>query len=151
MAKNWKVAEAVNAIRNGDKDAIADIGRRFPLFAVNAATVNDGAMGLIEAIPEFITVRKMESALKKGVDDSEVESEEDEIDEEEEEVKPKKEKKEEKEEKVAKKKAKKAEEEEEEEEEVKPKKKKAKKAEKPSKKKKVDDDDEDDDDDFDFD
>lgn len=146
MAKNWKVAEAVNAIRNGDKDAIADIGRRFPLFAVNAATVNDGAMGLIEAIPEFITVRKMESVLKKGVDDSEVESEEDEIDEEEEEVKPKKEKKEEK---VAKKKAKKAEEEEE--EEVKPKKKKAKKAEKPSKKKKVDDDDEDDDDDFDFD
>lgn len=144
MAKNWKVAEAVNAIRNGDKDAIADIGRRFPLFAVNAATVNDGAMGLIEAIPEFITVRKMESVLKKGVDDSEVESEEDEIDEEEEEVKPKKEKKEEK---VAKKKAKKAEEE----EEVKPKKKKAKKAEKPSKKKKVDDDDEDDDDDFDFD
>lgn len=131
MAKNWKVAEAVNAIRNGDKDAIADIGRRFPLFAVNAATVNDGAMGLIEAIPEFITVRKMESVLKKGVDDSEVESEEDEIDEEEEEVKPKKEKKEEK---VAKKKAK-----------------KAKKAEKPSKKKKVDDDDEDDDDDFDFD
>ena len=128
MAKNWKVAEAVNAIRNGDKDAIADIGRRFPLFAVNAATVNDGAMGLIEAIPEFITVRKMESVLKKGVDDSEVESEEDEIDEEEEEVKPKKEKKEEK---VAKK--------------------KAKKAEKPSKKKKVDDDDEDDDDDFDFD
>ena len=115
MAKNWKVAEAVNAIRNGDKDAIADIGRRFPLFAVNAATVNDGAMGLIEAIPEFITVRKMESVLKKGVDDSEVESEEDEIDEEEEE--------------------------EEEEEEVKPKKKKAKKAEKPSKKKKVDDDD----------
>lgn len=146
MAKNWKVAEAVNAIRNGDKDAIVDIGRRFPLFAVNAATVNDGAMGLIEAIPEFITVRKMESVLKKGVDDSEVESEEDEIDEEEEEVKPKKEKKEEK---VAKKKAKKAEEEEE--EEVKPKKKKAKKAEKPSKKKKVDDDDEDDDDDFDFD
>lgn len=146
MAKNWKVAEAVNAIRNGDKDAIADIGRRFPLFAVNAATVNDGAMGLIEAIPEFITVRKMESVLKKGVDDSEVESEEDEIDEEEEEVKPKKEKKEEK---VAKKKVKKAEEEEE--EEVKPKKKKAKKAEKPSKKKKVDDDDEDDDDDFDFD
>lgn len=128
MAKNWKVAEAVNAIRNGDKDAIADIGRRFPLFAVNAATVNDGAMGLIEAIPEFITVRKMESVLKKGVDDSEVESEEDEIDEEEEEVKPKKEKKEKK---VAKK--------------------KAKKAEKPSKKKKVDDDDEDDDDDFDFD
>ena len=146
MAKNWKVAEAVNAIRNGDKDAIADIGRRFPLFVVNAATVNDGAMGLIEAIPEFITVRKMESVLKKGVDDSEVESEEDEIDEEEEEVKPKKEKKEEK---VAKKKAKK--DEEEEEEEVKPKKKKAKKAEKPSKKKKVDDDDEDDDDDFDFD
>ena len=149
MAKNWKVAEAINAIRNGDKDAIADIGRRFPLFAVNAATVNDGAMGLIEAIPEFITVRKMESVLKKGVDDSEVESEEDEIDEEEEEVKPKKKK----EEKVTKKKAKKAEEEEEEEEEeeVKPKKKKAKKAEKPSKKKKVDDDDEDDDDDFDFD
>ena len=144
MAKNWKVAEAVNAIRNGDKDAIADIGRRFPLFAVNAATVNDGAMGLIEAIPEFITVRKMESVLKKGVDDSEVEFEEDEIDEEEEEVKPKKEKKEEK---VGKKKAKKAEEE----EEVKPKKKKAKKAEKPSKKKKVDDDDEDDDYDFDFD
>ena len=130
MAKNWKVAEAVNAIRNGDKDAIADIGRRFPLFAVNAATVNDGAMGLIEAIPEFITVRKMESVLKKGVDDSEVESEEDEIDEEgkdenvEEEVKPKK-KKAKKEEKAGKKKAKKVEEEEE--------------------------DDDDDDDDFDFD
>ena len=141
MAKNWKVAEAVNAIRNGDKDAIADIGRRFPLFAVNAATVNDGAMGLIEAIPEFITVRKMESVLKKGVDDSEVESEEDEIDEEgkdenvEEEVKPKK-KKAKKEEKAGKKKAKK---------EEKAGKKKAKKVEE------EEEDDDDDDDDFDFD
>lgn len=67
MAKNWKVAEAVLAIKEGDKSAIADIGRRFPLFAVAAAQVNDEAIAILECLPDYCTARKIESVLKEGV------------------------------------------------------------------------------------
>lgn len=84
MAKNWKVGEAVKAIKDGDKQAITDIARRFPLFAVKAAMVNDAAVELLDAVPEFITARKMEAVLKSGLsattsdldEDEEVEAEE---------------------------------------------------------------------------
>lgn len=67
MAKNWKVAEAVIAIKGGDKSAIADIGRRFPLFAVTAAQVNNEAIAILECLPDYCTARKIESVLKEGV------------------------------------------------------------------------------------
>lgn len=80
MAKNWKIGEAVEAIQSGNKEDIMDIGKRFPLFAVAAATVaaNAPVMGILNAIPERVSVRVIETALKDGVvekDDDEAEVE----------------------------------------------------------------------------
>ena len=74
MAKNWKVGEAINAVRNGDKEAILDIGRRFPLFVSNCLT-EAGLIKLLEALPDYITVRKIEAVLKNDNDTSDDEKE----------------------------------------------------------------------------
>lgn len=137
MAKNWTVAEAYEALRNGDKEARMDVGRRFPLFAT--ATEDE----IIAAIPDYISVRKVEAVLKADVDESEAEVEAEEV----EEAKPAKKAK-------AKKVAEPEEEDDdfddEDEEEEAPKKpvKKAAKAKKPAKKVVEDDDEDDDMDDF---
>ena len=69
MAKNWKPIEAINAIKAGDKEAIMDIGRRFPLFLVQAATVNEAGATLLAAVPKYVTVRQIESILRNGAQD----------------------------------------------------------------------------------
>lgn len=78
MAKNWTIAEAYKAIKAGDKEAIKDIGRRFPLLLNSIASNNLGE--LIEAMPEVMTARKgnklLEDAAGLGeekVDDGDVE------------------------------------------------------------------------------
>lgn len=70
MAKNWKVGEAVKAIKAGNKEDILDIGRRFPLFANLAAQVNEAGIALLECVPEYCSARKIESVLKDGVQES---------------------------------------------------------------------------------
>lgn len=134
MARNWNVADAYEALRSGDKEARMDIGRRFPLFAT--ATEDE----IIAAIPDYISVRKVEAALKAdaGVSEDDVEEVETE---EVEEVKPAKKAK-------AKKVAEPEEEDDEEEEAPKKPVKKAAKAKKPAKKVVEDDDEDDDMDDF---
>ena len=163
MAKNWTIGEAFKAVMEGDKEGILDVGKRFPLSCVMLAKVNAEAAVIFDALPENMTVRKLESALKG---DAEVSDEDDPN--EDASVVEKKEKKEKAEKKVGKRgrPAKKVvepdddedfddddeDEEDEDEEEVvvKPKKKeKEKKNKKPAKKSVVEDDD--DDDDFDFD
>lgn len=67
MAKNWKVGEAVEAVKAGDKEAIMDIGRRFPLFAVLAAQTNEAGVQLLNMVPDYVTARKIEMGLKEGV------------------------------------------------------------------------------------
>lgn len=71
MAKNWKVGEAVRAIKEGNKEDILDIGRRFPLFANLAAQVNDAGATLLDCVPEYCSARKIESVLKGDVQESE--------------------------------------------------------------------------------
>lgn len=159
MAKNWTIGEAARVIFEGvDVAAVTDIGRRFPLFSVLASKMNEAGIKMLEAMPDYITARKAESALKGDVA---VADEEDEVAEE----KPAKKEKAKKEKAKKEKPAKKAKpvvedddddfDDDDEEEEVKPAK-KAKKAVKPAKpekkaKKPVIEDDDDDDDDFDFD
>lgn len=70
MAKNWKVGEAVKAIKEGNKEDILDIGRRFPLFANLAAQVNEAGVALLDCVPDYCTARKIESVLKDGVQES---------------------------------------------------------------------------------
>ena len=75
MARNWKPAEAVKAIKSGDKESIRDIGGRFPLFAVTAAQLNEAGIVMIEAMPEYITVRKLETIMKGDAEETETEAE----------------------------------------------------------------------------
>lgn len=82
MAKNWKVGEAVRAIKSGNKEDILDIGRRFPLFANLAAQVNEAGVTLLDCVPEYCSARKIESVLKDGVQESEDEGTEEEAKEE---------------------------------------------------------------------
>ena len=81
MATNWTLAEATKEILAGNKEAIQDVGRRFPLTANAIASMgnNTGALTLINAMPDYITARKIEAILKDGVqesDDVEEENEE---------------------------------------------------------------------------
>lgn len=75
MAKNWTVAEAVEAISKGDKEAIKDLGKRFPNLTVAIAKMgeNAGALEIINALPSHVTARKVEAILK-GDEDEEVET-----------------------------------------------------------------------------
>lgn len=166
MAKNWTIGEAFKAVLEGDKEGILDVGKRFPLSCVMLAKVNAEAAVIFDALPENMTVRKLESVLKGDIEvsDEEDANEDTPVVE----KKEKKEKKEKAEKKVGKRgrPAKKVvepdddedfddEDEEDEDEEVvvvkpkKNKKEKEKKNKKPAKKSVVEDDD--DDDDFDFD
>ena len=167
MAKNWTIGEAFKAVLEGDKEGILDVGKRFPLSCVMLAKVNAEAAVIFDALPENMTVRKLESVLKGDIEVSDEDDANEDAP-----VAEKKEKKEKAEKKVGKRgrPAKKVaepdddedfddedfddeDEEDEDEEEVvvKPKKKeKEKKNKKPAKKPVVEDDD-DDDDDFDFD
>ena len=162
MAKNWTIGEAFKAVMEGDKEGILDVGKRFPLSCVMLAKVNAEAAVIFDALPENMTVRKLESVLKGDIEVSDEDDANEDAP-----VVEKKEKKEKAEKKVGKRgrPAKKVvepdddedfddedEEDEDEEEVVKPKKnkkEKEKKNKKPAKKSVVEDDD--DDDDFDFD
>ena len=72
MATNWTLAEATKEILAGNKEAIQDVGRRFPLTANAIASMgnNTGALTLINAMPDYITARKIEAILKDGVQES---------------------------------------------------------------------------------
>lgn len=96
MAKNWTAAEAAKVIVEGtDIEAIADIGRRFPVISNKLARCNPAVVKVMAALPEYITIRKLEAAFKNSSEDEEEVEVEIEA--------PKKEKKAKKEEKPAKK------------------------------------------------
>lgn len=68
--KNWTVKEAAQVIReNKDTEAIKEIVKHFPLFAVIVAGRDFD--GLTDAMPEHLTVRKIENELNNGTTDAE--------------------------------------------------------------------------------
>jgi hypothetical protein len=99
MAKNWSAAEAARVAFEGkNKEAIQDIGKRFPLFLSAASRGSEGLLEIIGALhPERITARTIEAKLKEGLEDAE------DVEEEETSAKPAKTEKKEKAEKPAKK------------------------------------------------
>ena len=96
MAKNWLPKEIIKAIEENDTNAIIDATKRFPLAVFVLSGLNESGKQLLEVLPEYITLRKLDRALREdaGVvadavnDDEEVEEEK-----EDEEVEVKKEKK----------------------------------------------------------
>ena len=83
MAKNWTMKEALEAVATGNKEGLQDLGRRFPLTII--ALAKGDIETIINALPDYITARKIESVLKDGVqetsDDDNVEVEEEVVEE----------------------------------------------------------------------
>ncbi len=79
--KNWTVKEAAKVIReNKDVEAVKEIVKHFPLFAVTVAAKDFD--GLTDAMPEHMTVRKIENELNSGsTGDVDIEDGEDQADE----------------------------------------------------------------------
>lgn len=67
MAKNWTIKEAYDAIKAEDKAAILDFGKRFPLATMAVARMQQADL-LVSGLPEHVTMRKVDSFLKDGVE-----------------------------------------------------------------------------------
>lgn len=79
MAKNWTLKEAVNVVTAGEnKEAIQEIGKRFPLTTVAIAKIgkNEGVEALMSVMPDHVTMLKLERAFKEGVEESDVDEDE---------------------------------------------------------------------------
>jgi hypothetical protein len=79
MATNWKMNEIIDVLKNGKAEDIQDIGKRFPLTTV--AVASGRFAKILGALPDYITVRKIEAVLKgEDVDtDSEIETSDDDV------------------------------------------------------------------------
>ena len=66
MAKIWTLSEAFNALKAHDKASIMDFGGRFPL-STHALEQAREAEVLLSGLPDHMTMRKLEAALKEGV------------------------------------------------------------------------------------
>lgn len=76
MAKNYTFAEAVAIINEGkDLEAIADIGRRYPILMhkVTAVTAVAGKafVDLMSFMPDYLTTNKVNTAMKAAVGETE--------------------------------------------------------------------------------
>lgn len=95
MAKNYTIAEAVQIIaENGDNEALIDLGKRYPLLTQKIARVavkaGEDFIDLMSFMPEYLSANKVNSAIKKMLDEAPDADEdaEDDGDEEEAEEKP---------------------------------------------------------------
>ena len=75
MAKNWSAYEAAKAIYGTDKNDIAEVGSRYPLFTRTIAMLNsEFVLDLLKALPK-VTARVVETGLSNMDDAEEVVSE----------------------------------------------------------------------------
>lgn len=86
MAKNYTFTEAVEIIAKGkDLEAIADLGRRYPVLvqkvAVVATKAGEAFVDLMGYMPDYLTANKVNTAIKSGIAESGSNEDEGEIDE----------------------------------------------------------------------
>ena len=77
--KNYTLKEAVEIIAEGkDLEAIADLGKRFPILSIKIARLTAKAekeiVDFIQYMPEYLTIKKVNNAVKT-VNDSKAETE----------------------------------------------------------------------------
>ena len=97
MARNYSIAEAAEIITHGeDLEAIADIGRRYPLLAQKLAVVGTKAgeefVDIMSFMPEHVSANKVNTSIKRQLENAEDAEDDDESEDE----APKKAKKEDK-------------------------------------------------------
>lgn len=72
MAKNWMIPEVVTAMVDGDESAIQDFTKRNPLASNLIAKAisgdTDAMVKFFMNVPEYLSLRKMESVLKEDVE-----------------------------------------------------------------------------------
>lgn len=100
MAKNYTISEAAQIMVAGtDREAIADIGKRYPLLAIKLVTVGTKAgkdfVDLMGYMPDYLTANKVNKAIKEEYsgDEAEDADEVEDVEEDEAEEKPAKAKK----------------------------------------------------------
>lgn len=72
MATNWSAYEAAKEIMGSNKENIAEIGSRYPLFTRTVACANnDYLLDILKALPK-VTARVVETGLKEMETDEEV-------------------------------------------------------------------------------
>lgn len=76
MARNYSIAEAVEILTHGeDLESIADIGKRYPLLAQKIAVVGTKAgesfVDLMSYMPEHVSANKVNSAIKRQLENAE--------------------------------------------------------------------------------
>ena len=74
MAKNYTIAEAVQIIaENGDNEALMDLGKRYPLLTQKIARVavkaGEDFVDLMSFMPEYLSANKVNSAIKRMLDE----------------------------------------------------------------------------------
>jgi hypothetical protein len=77
--KNYTLKEAVEIIAEGkDSEAIADLGKRFPILSIKiarlAAKAEKEIVDLMQYMPEYLTIKKVNNAVKTA-NDSKAEAE----------------------------------------------------------------------------
>lgn len=75
MAKNYTISEAVQIItENGDNEALMDLGKRYPLLTQKIARVavkaGEDFVDLMSFMPEYLSANKVNSAIKKMLDEA---------------------------------------------------------------------------------
>lgn len=75
MAKNYTIAEAVQIIaENGDNEALIDLGKRYPLLTQKIARVavkaGEDFVDLMSFMPEYLSANKVNSAIKRMLDEA---------------------------------------------------------------------------------
>lgn len=80
MAKNYTLTEAIiTAHENGDMEALADLGRRYPLLMAKVqrlvAKAGEEAVDLVQYFPEYLSANKVNKAIKDGAPESDAEDE----------------------------------------------------------------------------
>lgn len=73
MSKNWTMAEVAHAINNKEMESYLDFGKRFPV-ATNVMTAaiagdKEAVMALFGAFPEYMTMGKIDKALKTQIEE----------------------------------------------------------------------------------
>lgn len=76
MATNWSAYEAAKEIMGNNKENIAEIGSRYPLFTRTVACANnDYLLDILKALPK-VTARVVETGLKEMESDTDEQMEE---------------------------------------------------------------------------
>lgn len=93
MATNYTFAQAVKVLKDmDDLEAVQDITRRFPIASIVSSKVvaaaGDDFIKLLDVMPEYLTMRKVESGFKRIVTDGDVDEPEADVEPEDEDEKP---------------------------------------------------------------